>query len=117
MQTIIDTIDVSPVIKELFEQLREDKRNLLVKELIKQFGLYDVVELETVQEDYIDNMSNADIVDYCGTELLWSYDMEDIYDTFGTDLLDEFVNGWDKYDLVDVINDKYKKKAGGTLEK
>ena len=98
MDAIIDTIDMTPVIKALFDEMRDDKAVKIIKALIKEYEIdgSDLVDMEELKANFWENI-----------------DMEDVYEEFRDDVLD-FVVG--KYDVSVVLNEYDKEDIMNYVE-
>ena len=98
MDAIIDTIDMTPVIKALFDEMRDDKAVKIIKALIKEYEIdgSDLVDMEELKANFWENI-----------------DMEDVYVEFRDDVLD-FVVG--KYDVSMVLNEYDKEDIMNYVE-
>ena len=98
MDAIIDTIDMTPVIKALFDEMRDDKAVKIIKVLIKEYEIdgSDLVDMGELKANFWENI-----------------DMEDVYVEFRDDVLD-FVVG--KYDVSMVLNEYDKEDIMNYVE-
>lgn len=114
MSRILTIADQS-LLDNILDQLPEFKHMESVSYLVSVYGTENESEYFDVKEMYPNDLGDLDFSsedvreEYCLDDI---YGTEDCYHTYGTDLLDEFVkNGWNYYDLCDLIKDKYKEKG------
>ena len=100
MDAIIDTIDMTPVIKALFEEMREDKAIKMIKALIKEYAIdgSELVDMEELKADFWENI-----------------DMDDVYEEFQDEVLDfatskysldELLAEYDEEDIIRYVKEK-----------
>ena len=100
MDAIIDTIDMTPVIKALFDEMRDDKVVKMIKALIKEYEIdgSEFVDMEELKADFWENI-----------------DMDDVYEEFRDDILDfatskysldELLAEYDEEDIIRYVKEK-----------